>query len=102
MDGIVAAGGIAQPTPGRARPGPRRDELRAVQGRARPGRLPRGARARGVVMVEYPHGQVRAVTHYGVTAADIEHDHRRDPGGARRDGADRTGVRGRRTGRRHA
>ena len=29
-------------------------------------------RARGVEMVEYPHGQVRAVTHYGVTAADIE------------------------------
>ena len=29
-------------------------------------------KARGVVMVEYPHGQVRAVTHYGVTAADIE------------------------------
>jgi hypothetical protein len=23
-------------------------------------------------MVEYPHGQVRAVTHYGVTASDIE------------------------------
>jgi hypothetical protein len=23
-------------------------------------------------MVEYPHGQVRAVTHYGVTSADIE------------------------------
>ena len=23
-------------------------------------------------MVGYPHGQVRAVTHYGVTAADIE------------------------------
>ena len=23
-------------------------------------------------MVEYPHGQVRAVTHYGVTAADID------------------------------
>jgi hypothetical protein len=23
-------------------------------------------------MVEYPHGQVRAVTHHGVTAADIE------------------------------
>ena len=29
-------------------------------------------RARDVEMVEYPHGQVRAVTHYGVTAADIE------------------------------
>ena len=23
-------------------------------------------------MVEYPHGQVRAVTHYGVDAADID------------------------------
>ncbi len=23
-------------------------------------------------MVEYPHGQVRAVTHYGITAADIQ------------------------------
>ena len=29
-------------------------------------------RARNVLMVEYPHGQVRAVTHYGVTADDIE------------------------------
>ena len=29
-------------------------------------------RARGVEMTEYPHGQVRAVTHYGVTAMDIE------------------------------
>jgi hypothetical protein len=29
-------------------------------------------KARDVAMVEYPHGQVRAVTHYGVTAADIE------------------------------
>jgi threonine aldolase len=29
--------------------------------------------ARGVLMVSYPHGQVRAVTHYGVEAADVEH-----------------------------
>ena len=29
-------------------------------------------RARNVLMVEYPHGQVRAVTHYGVTADDID------------------------------
>ena len=29
-------------------------------------------RARNVLMVEYPHGQVRAATHYGVTADDIE------------------------------
>jgi threonine aldolase len=26
----------------------------------------------GVLMVAYPHGQVRAVTHYGVDADDIE------------------------------
>jgi threonine aldolase len=29
-------------------------------------------RSRGVLMVEYSRGTVRAVTHYGVTAADIE------------------------------
>jgi len=26
---------------------------------------------RGVLMVAYPHGQIRAVTHYGITAAEI-------------------------------
>ena len=25
-----------------------------------------------MLMVAYPHGQVRAVTHYGISAADIE------------------------------
>ena len=29
-------------------------------------------RARNVRMVEYPHGQIRAVTHHDVTAAEIE------------------------------
>ena len=28
--------------------------------------------ARGVLMVPYPHGQVRAVTHHGVTADDVD------------------------------
>ena len=28
--------------------------------------------ARGVLMVPYANGQVRAVTHYGVTAADVD------------------------------
>ena len=42
-------------------------------------------RARDVLMVEYPHGQVRAVTHYGVDAADIDTTHRRDARGPRRD-----------------
>ena len=29
-------------------------------------------RARNVLMVEYPHGQVRAVTHHDVSTADID------------------------------
>ncbi|MFL5757113.1 MAG: GntG family PLP-dependent aldolase [Chloroflexota bacterium] len=29
-------------------------------------------RAREILMVEYPHGQVRAVTHHGVTSSDID------------------------------
>ena len=68
LAGIVSAGRIAQPAPGRARPGARPDELRALPGgRATGARVPRRARARGVCsMVDYPHGQVRAVTHYGI------------------------------------
>ena len=31
-----------------------------------------GLRARNVLMVEYPHGQVRAVTHHGIAVDDIE------------------------------
>ena len=72
MDGIVSPGGSAQPAPGRL------DSDRVVTNfvlfkveRDRAAFLA-ALRARGVEMVEYPHGQVRAVTHYGVTAADIE------------------------------
>ena len=73
MDGIVSAGGIAQPG---ARP---RSTRRACAtnfvlfrstATGRPSSPP--SRRADVVMVAYPHGQVRAVTHYGVTAADIE------------------------------
>ena len=28
--------------------------------------------ARGVLMVPYPHGTIRAVTHYGITAGDVD------------------------------
>jgi threonine aldolase len=28
--------------------------------------------ARGVLMVPYPHRQIRAVTHYGITAEDVD------------------------------
>ena len=38
-------------------------------------------RARNVLMDEYAHGQVRAVTHHDVAAADIDHGPRRRSAG---------------------
>jgi threonine aldolase len=72
MDGLVSAGDIAQPAPGPLDPARvttnfvvfrvERDRAAFIDALAR----------RGVVVVAYPHGQVRAVTHYGVESADIE------------------------------
>jgi threonine aldolase len=73
LDGIRSPGGIAQPgndpflDPARVATnfvlftvdGDRRAFIAALT-------------ARNVLMVEYSHGQVRAVTHHGVTAADID------------------------------
>ena len=74
LDGIRAPGGIAQPDDGGAL-----DPGRAVTDfvlfkvdRDRSAFL-EALEARGVRMVAYPHGMVRAVTHYGISAADIEH-----------------------------
>lgn len=72
MDGVRSPGGVAQPAPGRL------DPARAVTNfvlfkvdRDR-GAFLRALAARNVWMVEYAHGQVRAVTHHDVTAADID------------------------------
>jgi threonine aldolase len=72
LDGIESAGGIAQPTPGRLDPG------RAVTNfvvfrvaRDRAAFLDALA-AHGVLMVPYPQGTVRAVTHHGIERADVE------------------------------
>jgi threonine aldolase len=76
MDGVVAAGGTAQPTD-ETNPGPldpTRVRTNFVLFRVERDRAAFLAAldARGVVMVAYPHGQVRAVTHYGITAGDIQ------------------------------
>lgn len=70
--GIRSPGDIAQPDDGPLDPG------RAVTNfvvfrvdRDRAAFL-EALRALGVAMVEYPHGQVRAVTHHGITAADVD------------------------------
>ena len=72
MDGVVSAGGTAQPTPGPLDPGRVRTNFVLFKVERDRAAFLAALRARGVVMVEYPHGQVRAATHYGVTAADIE------------------------------
>ena len=72
MDGIESAGGIAQPAPGPL--DPRRATTNFVVFRVHRDRAAflAALKSRGVLMVEYNHGTVRAVTHYGITAADIE------------------------------
>jgi threonine aldolase len=72
MPGILSAGGIAQPAPGRLDPtrvttnfvlfkveGDRRAFIQAL-------------RARNVLIDEYAHGQMRAVTHHDIAATDID------------------------------
>jgi threonine aldolase len=72
LDGVVSAGDIAQPGPGRL--DPRRVATNFVVFRVERDRAAflDALRGRGVLMVEYPHGQVRAVTHHGVTADDVD------------------------------
>ncbi|MDQ2964931.1 MAG: beta-eliminating lyase-related protein, partial [Chloroflexota bacterium] len=72
LDGILSAGGIAQPEPGPLDPDRVRTNFvvfRVARDRAA---FLDGLRARNVLMVEYPHGQVRAVTHHGIVVDDIE------------------------------
>jgi len=72
MDGVVSAGGTAQPALGPLDPA--RVATNFVLFKVERDRVQflAALRARNVLMVDYPHGQVRAATHYGVTATDIE------------------------------
>jgi threonine aldolase len=72
LDGVRSPGGIAQPGDGPL------DPARAVTDfvlfrvdRDRPTFLA-GLQARGVLMVPYANGSIRAVTHLGITAADVD------------------------------
>ena len=73
LDGVRSPGGIAQPTEGPL------DPARAVTNfvlfrvdRERAAFMA-ALEARGVLMVPYAHGSIRAVTHLGVTADDVDH-----------------------------
>ncbi len=72
LAGIESPGGAAQPTPGRLDPARARTNFvifRVARDRAA---FLDTLEARGVLMVAYPHGTIRAVTHYGITADDID------------------------------
>jgi threonine aldolase len=71
MDGIGSAGGSAQPTPGRLDPARVATNFLVFKVDRDRAAFLAALRARNVLMVEYPHGQVRAVTHQDVTAEDI-------------------------------
>ena len=72
LDGIVSPGDIAQPTPGSLDPSRVRTNFVVFRVAGDRAAFLAGLRARGVLMVEYPHEQVRAVTHEGVTREDID------------------------------
>jgi threonine aldolase len=72
LAGIESPGGAAQPGPGRLDPARARTNFVIFRvARDRTAFLD-ALSARGVLMTWYPHGTVRAVTHYGITADDID------------------------------
>src|SRR5947208_4343060 len=72
MDGIVSAGDVAQPTPGRLDPARVTTNFVIFKvERDRPAFIA-ALEGRGILMTPFPHGQVRAVTHHGIDTADIE------------------------------
>jgi len=72
MDGIVSPGDIAQPTPGRFDPSRVATNFVVFKVQRDRAAFIDAMRRRGVLVTAYPHGQIRAVTHYGVERSDIE------------------------------
>jgi threonine aldolase len=72
MDGIVSAGDVAQPSAGPLDPARVTTNFVVFRVERDRAAFVDALRRRGVLVVPYPHGQVRAVTHYGVERPDIE------------------------------
>ncbi len=70
--GVESPGGAAQPTPGRLDPARARTDFVIFRVACDRDSFLLALEARGVLMVPYAHGTIRAVTHYGVDAADID------------------------------
>jgi threonine aldolase len=72
LPGVVSAGGTSQPNPGPLDPGRVRTNFIVFRVERDRATFIAALRERGVLMVEYPHGTIRAVTHYGVSRTDVE------------------------------
>lgn len=72
LDGIRSPGDIAGPEDGPLDPTRVRTNFVLFRVERDRRELLEALRARNVLMVEYPYRQVRAVTHHGVTAAEID------------------------------
>jgi threonine aldolase len=72
MPGIRSPGGTAQPTEGHLEPDRVVTNFVLFKVDRDRAEFLAALRARNVLMVEYPHGQVRAVTHHDVSTADID------------------------------
>ena len=72
MAGIESPGGTAQPVPGPLDPGRVATNFVLFKVDRDRAAFLDALRARNVLMVEYAHGQVRAVTHHDISADDIE------------------------------
>jgi threonine aldolase len=72
MDGVESANDLAQPGPGRL--DPERAVTNFVVFRVRRSRAEflDALKRHGILMVEYSHGSIRAVTHLGVDAGDVD------------------------------
>ncbi len=72
MDGIVSPGHIAQPGSGRLDPARVTTNFILFRVERDRGAFLEALAARGVWMIGYPYDQIRAVPHYGVSAADVD------------------------------
>jgi len=72
LDGVTSPGWIAQPTEGRLDPGRVATNFVFFKVPGAPDRFVTALQTKGVLMLAYSHGWIRAVTHYGIEAADID------------------------------
>jgi threonine aldolase len=72
MPGIESPGGTAQPTDGPLDPARVRTNFVVFRVAGDRAAFLAALATRGVLMVPYAHGTIRAVTHYGVTTADVD------------------------------